>query len=205
MSSHDSGCHSEKGDQTNQNSRVSLGGFNPLSSLISGSGNREASPGQSGQGKAAPQGRFLGMLGLSNPAPKPRKATSAPPRQQTRKEDAAKAEEMFREGNEYAKEGKWEEALAFYNAVLVLQRRTIGKDHPHSGRTLNAIGVALTKKGDYYSGLTALEEALFVRQKALGEGHPDVVETMNNMNGLLDKVHNKDADPQQTDNRTKPV
>mmetsp|Transcript_25380 Transcript_25380/g.39057 ORF Transcript_25380/g.39057 Transcript_25380/m.39057 type:complete len:172 (+) Transcript_25380:140-655(+) len=160
----------------------------------------------SGQGKAAtPQGGFLGMLGLSHTVPKLRKATQAPPRQQTKKQDAEKAEQMFEEGNDYAKEGKWEEALAFYNATLVLQRRTIGKDHPHSGRTLNAIGVALTKKGDYYSGLTALEEALFVRQKSLGEGHPDVIETVNNMNGLLDKVHNKDEDPQQTNKSTKPA
>mmetsp|Transcript_13351 Transcript_13351/g.16971 ORF Transcript_13351/g.16971 Transcript_13351/m.16971 type:complete len:171 (+) Transcript_13351:163-675(+) len=96
---------------------------------------------------------------------------------------------LYSLASNYAQNEKWDHAIRLYNNALVLQRDTLGKNHPVVARTLNDIGVALTAIGESYGAMTALEEALWIRQQTLGNGHEDVAETTNNLWVLLHNTH----------------
>uniref|UniRef100_A0A7S1ZJ33 Kinesin light chain n=1 Tax=Trieres chinensis TaxID=1514140 RepID=A0A7S1ZJ33_TRICV len=93
-------------------------------------------------------------------------------------------------GDKFTKHGRWDEALAAWNEMLNVQKRYLRTDwHPEVARTLNKIGVALSRirngSDHTYSALMAFEKALEMQQDTLGPGHEDCVETTQNMFKLL--------------------
>jgi len=77
----------------------------------------------------------------------------------------------YNKGTESASEGKWGEALCFYNRALMIQREDLGDSHLLCARTLNQMAVALAYSGDVEMAKAAMEEALVIlHESGIDEG-----------------------------------
>jgi len=70
------------------------------------------------------------------------------------------------------------EAIPVLREVLERRRKTLGSDHPQTGRSMLRLGIALEGAGAYDEAQRFLREALESSRKSLGEDHPDVLTAM---------------------------
>ena len=78
-------------------------------------------------------------------------------------------------------QGKYDEALVYYQKALTIRIKVLGEEHPDVATSYNNIGAALEAQGKYDEALVYYQKALTIRIKVLGEGHPDVATSYNNI------------------------
>ena len=76
-------------------------------------------------------------------------------------------------GQALASEGRYGEAMEYYERDLAITVKVLGEHHPSTAITLNAIGQALHRQGRYGEALEYYERDLAIMVKVLGEQHPD--------------------------------
>jgi CHAT domain-containing protein/Tfp pilus assembly protein PilF len=85
-------------------------------------------------------------------------------------------------GKTFERRSAWDAALERYRKALTLDRGRAAKSLA-AARTLNALGVAATKKDDYAAAEGPLREALAI-QEELAPGSVDLAATLNNLGAL---------------------
>jgi tetratricopeptide (TPR) repeat protein len=85
-------------------------------------------------------------------------------------------------------QGKYVEALAFYEKALEIQQKTLSSNHPNLAHSYNNIGSVYEKMDEYSKALSSHEKALGIRQKTLPPNHPDLATSYNNIGSVYDKM-----------------
>ena len=88
-------------------------------------------------------------------------------------------------GGVFQGQGRYEEALKWYERALVGCEKTLGKDHPSTLDTVNNMAIVFQSQGRYEEALKWYERALTGREKTLGKDHPSTLQTANNMANVL--------------------
>ncbi|CAF0903839.1 unnamed protein product [Adineta steineri] len=84
------------------------------------------------------------------------------------------------------KQGKYEEALTFYEISLAIYQKTLPSNHPDLAASYNNIGSVHDSMDNYRKALSSHEKALEIWQQSLPPNHPDLAGSYNN----LGNVHN---------------
>ena len=71
-------------------------------------------------------------------------------------------------GNVYDSQGKYEEALEYYQKDLDITVRLVGQDHPDVANSFNNIGTVYAGKGDLENALVQFQKALEIRKRVFG-------------------------------------
>jgi tetratricopeptide (TPR) repeat protein len=93
---------------------------------------------------------------------------------------------MSKTGTWLSKMGKYGEAEAMFQEVLVTQTRDLGAEHPETFLTMNNIGAIFFQEGKFEKATSMLTQVLAMRKKILGDNHPDVLSSMNNLASTLE-------------------
>ena len=72
----------------------------------------------------------------------------------------------------YKKQGKYVDALEYYNKALVIKLQVHGTDHPSVGLSYYNMGNLHMDQGDNVQALDLYERALGIQLPALGADHP---------------------------------
>ncbi|CAF1138424.1 unnamed protein product [Adineta steineri] len=81
-------------------------------------------------------------------------------------------------------QGKYEEALTFYEKSLAICQKTLPPNHPVLAASYNNIGSVHGKMGDYPKALSYFEKDLEISQQSLPPNHPDLASSYGNI-GLV--------------------
>ena len=76
-------------------------------------------------------------------------------------------------------QGKYPEALEYYNKSLEIKIKVHGLDHPVVATTQDNIGCVLQRQGKLPDALKMHEKVLKTRVAVLGPEHPSVADTYN--------------------------
>src|SRR5579871_3939840 len=69
-------------------------------------------------------------------------------------------------------QGKYNEAMQWYERALASYEKALGKDHPSTLTIINNIAFVFDKQGKYNKAMRWYERALAGYEKALGKDHP---------------------------------
>jgi tetratricopeptide (TPR) repeat protein len=83
-------------------------------------------------------------------------------------------------------QGKYTEAIAYYEKSLKIRQKTLPANHPNLASCYNNIGNVYDNMGEYSKALSYYEKALEIQQKTLPANHPDLATSYNNI-GLVYK------------------
>jgi tetratricopeptide (TPR) repeat protein len=83
-------------------------------------------------------------------------------------------------------QGKYAEAIEFYEKALEISQKTLPANHPNLASSYNNIGTVYDNMGEYSKALSYYEKALEIKQKTLPANHPDLATSYNNI-GLVYK------------------
>jgi tetratricopeptide (TPR) repeat protein len=81
-------------------------------------------------------------------------------------------------------QGKYEEAVGFYEKSIKIKKKILPPTHPLLATSYNNIGGVYDNMGEYSKALSYYEKALEIRQKTLPANHPDLAASCNNI-GLV--------------------
>jgi len=94
-------------------------------------------------------------------------------------------EEISRQLNElalvYNSQGKYEEAIELYKQALLIDEKTIGKEHPEYATHLNNLAGAYLSQGKYEEAIELYKQALLISEKTIGKEHPSYATRLNNL------------------------
>jgi Tfp pilus assembly protein PilF len=85
-------------------------------------------------------------------------------------------------------QGKYAEAIEFYEKALEIEQKTLPGKHPDLASSYNNIGNVYKNMGEYSKTLTYYEKALEIFQKTLPPNHPDLATSYNNTGGVYDNM-----------------
>jgi tetratricopeptide (TPR) repeat protein len=83
--------------------------------------------------------------------------------------------------NTLLSQGKHAEAETTYRAVLALQQRVLGPEHPNTMDTFANLASALRSQGNYAEAETTYRAVLAIQQRVLGPEHPNTMKTAKNL------------------------
>ncbi|CAF0760267.1 unnamed protein product [Adineta steineri] len=78
-------------------------------------------------------------------------------------------------------QGKYQEALTFYEKSLNIRQKTLLSNHPDLASSYNNIGLVHYRMSNYPKALLSHEKALEIRQQAFPPNHPDLAMSYNNI------------------------
>jgi tetratricopeptide (TPR) repeat protein len=81
-------------------------------------------------------------------------------------------------------QGKYTEAIAYYEKSLKIQQKTLPANHPHLASSYSNIGAVYKNIGEYSKALSYYEKALEIYQKTLPANHPDFAQSYNNIGSV---------------------
>lgn len=76
---------------------------------------------------------------------------------------------------------EYERAVTFYKKALLIDEKTIGKEHPGYAACLNNLATVYQSQGRYDEAIEQFEEALEIGEKTIGKEHPDYAISLNNL------------------------
>ncbi|CAF4481408.1 unnamed protein product, partial [Rotaria sp. Silwood2] len=85
-------------------------------------------------------------------------------------------------------QGKYNEAVQFYQKALVLEEKTLLPNHPDLAYSYNNIGNVYDKMGEYSKALSSYERSLEIRKIALPPNHPDLAMSYGNIGNVYDEM-----------------
>ena len=78
-------------------------------------------------------------------------------------------------------QGKYQEALTFYEKSVAIRQKTLPSNHPDLATSYNNIGAVHYNMGNYPKALSYYEKALEIRQQSLPPNHPDLAKSYYNI------------------------
>jgi tetratricopeptide (TPR) repeat protein len=87
--------------------------------------------------------------------------------------------------NAFFHQGKYAEAETLFGEVLVVRRRVLGPEHPHTLMTATNLASALIRQGKYAEAETMYHGVLEVQRRVLAPEHPDTLMTAGNLANSL--------------------
>ena len=91
------------------------------------------------------------------------------------------AKSLHNMGSVQLGQGRYEKALASFQAALAIRKKVFSPDHPGLASSYNNMGLVYWSQGRHAQALEAFLNTLAIEQKALGSDHPDVGGTLNNI------------------------
>ncbi len=85
-------------------------------------------------------------------------------------------------------QGKYPEAITYYEKSLKILQKTLPANHPSLATSYNNIGAVYVNMGEYSKALSYYEKDLEISQKTLPANHPDLATSYNNIGGLYKKM-----------------
>jgi tetratricopeptide (TPR) repeat protein len=85
-------------------------------------------------------------------------------------------------------QGKYTEAITYYEKSLKIRQKTLPANHPDLASSYNNIGTVYKNMGEYSKALSYYEKALEIRQKTLPANHPDLATSYGNIGGVYDDM-----------------
>ncbi|CAF4175665.1 unnamed protein product [Adineta steineri] len=107
-----------------------------------------------------------------------------------RKDDQGQADIYHQLGRIKNAQGKYQEALTFYEKSLVIRQKTLPPNHPDLASSYNNIGNVHDSMGNYPKALSSHEKALEIRQQSLPSNHPDLAGSYNNIGNVHRNMDN---------------
>ena len=68
---------------------------------------------------------------------------------------------------------QFERAIQFYKEALLIDEKTIGKEHPDYAIRLNNLAIVYNSQGRYDEAIELYKQALLIDEKTIGKEHPD--------------------------------
>ncbi|CAF1401506.1 unnamed protein product [Adineta steineri] len=87
-------------------------------------------------------------------------------------------------------QGKYQEALAFFEQSLAISQKTLSLNDPQLAVCYNNIGAVHSDMGNYPKALSCFEKALEIRQQLLPPNHPDLAASYNNTGVVYENMGN---------------
>jgi tetratricopeptide (TPR) repeat protein len=81
-------------------------------------------------------------------------------------------------------QGKYPEAITYYEKSLKIRQKTLPANHPDLATSYNNIGNVYDNMGEYSKALSYYEKALEISQKTLPVNHPDFAHSYNNIGNV---------------------
>jgi tetratricopeptide (TPR) repeat protein len=81
-------------------------------------------------------------------------------------------------------QGKYAEAITYYEKSLKIEQKTLPANHPSLATSYNNIGWVHYKMGEHSEALSYLEKALEIKQKTLPANHPSLASSYNNIGSV---------------------
>ncbi|CAF0912554.1 unnamed protein product [Adineta steineri] len=78
-------------------------------------------------------------------------------------------------------QGENQEALSYYEKVLVIRQQLFPSNHSDLGDSYNRIGIVYYNMGDYPKALSYYEKAIAIREQSLPSNHPDLAHSYSNI------------------------
>ncbi|CAF3505461.1 unnamed protein product [Adineta steineri] len=100
------------------------------------------------------------------------------------KDDKDKADIYHRLGPIKKKQGKYQEALAFYEQSLAIYQKALLPNHPDLAKSYNNIGNVHHCMGNYTKAVLSHGKAFEIRHKSLPPNHPDLAMSYNNIGNM---------------------
>jgi tetratricopeptide (TPR) repeat protein len=85
-------------------------------------------------------------------------------------------------------QGKYTEAITYYEKSLKIRQKTLPADHPNLAASYSSIGSVYNNMSEYSKALSYYEKALEIRQKTLPAIHPDFAQSYNNIGAMYDNM-----------------
>ena len=87
-------------------------------------------------------------------------------------------------------QGKYTEAIKYYQKNLDILKCHLPANHPYIAHSYNNIGALYRKMGNYSKALEYLEKSLEITRKSLPTDHPDMARFHNNIGAVYHKMGN---------------
>jgi tetratricopeptide (TPR) repeat protein len=101
-------------------------------------------------------------------------------------EEAIRACLLERVGRCQESLGQYASAEASHRQALLLRKKVLGHEHPHTLTSMNNLALVLDSQGKYKEAEAMNRETLALREKVLGHEHPYTMASMNNLALVLD-------------------
>jgi tetratricopeptide (TPR) repeat protein len=85
-------------------------------------------------------------------------------------------------------QGKYREAITYYEKSLKIRQKTLPANHPDLATSYNNIGLVYKNMEEYLKAFSYYEKALEIDQKTLPANHPLLATSYNNIGGLYKKM-----------------
>ncbi|KAK6356063.1 hypothetical protein TWF718_000437 [Orbilia javanica] len=85
----------------------------------------------------------------------------------------------------FSNQGKYDEAMQWYERALSGKEKILGKHHPSTLDTFNDIARVFVNQGKYDEAMQWYERALAGREKTLGKDHPSTLDTVGGIAGVF--------------------
>ncbi|CAF1400381.1 unnamed protein product, partial [Rotaria magnacalcarata] len=85
-------------------------------------------------------------------------------------------------------QGKYPEAVKFYEKSLEIKRKTLPENDASLAPTYSNIGLVYDNMGEYSKALEFHEKSLKIREVSLPPTHPDLASSYNNIGGVYDNM-----------------
>ncbi|CAF0841700.1 unnamed protein product [Adineta steineri] len=87
-------------------------------------------------------------------------------------------------------QGKYQEALTFYETSLAIKQKSLPPNHPDLATSYNNIGIVHSKMANYPKALSSIEKAFKIWQQLLPPNHFDLAYSYGNIGVVLAKLGN---------------
>jgi tetratricopeptide (TPR) repeat protein len=85
-------------------------------------------------------------------------------------------------------QGKYTEAITYYEESLKIEQKTLPANHPDLATSYACLGSVYDNMGEYSKALSYYEKALEIRQKTLPANHPLLASSYNNIGSVYDNM-----------------
>jgi tetratricopeptide (TPR) repeat protein len=102
--------------------------------------------------------------------------------------ESGKAYLFFQLGRIKYNQGKYEEAIGFYEKALEIGQKTLPENHPDLAASYNKIGAVYDSMGEYSKALSYYEKDFEISQKTLPANHPHLATSYNNIGGVYNTM-----------------
>src|SRR5262245_43712540 len=118
------------------------------------------------------------LLGLAIPVPGWAQDTAAEKELRT----------AFDKGRALVEQGKYTEALPYYQKALELAPTVFGRDHTNTAVILNNLAILYSDMGQHAKAELLHQRSLEIREAKLGKDHPDVASTLSALAFLYSEI-----------------
>ena len=106
---------------------------------------------------------------------------SLPSAQTVSPRTAKEVQILDKQVNEFAKAGKYAEAIPLQQRVLAILEKVLGPDDANVATALKNLAILYRVQGRYADAEPLFKRSLAIREKALGPDHPLVAESLGNL------------------------